>query len=513
MNTISRRFPLALRVFVGALLAPSAFPETFELSTATVADVQRAMDAGALTSERLVQLYLNRIDAYDKSGPMINAIISLNPNAIEDARALDEERLRTGPRSQLHGVPILFKDLIDIAGMPTTAGHVPFGAPVPERDSTIVAKLRAAGAVLLGKASTRNWFGSHEQHPIGYTLNPYKPGYSPGFTSNGSGAAMATYFAQLAVGTDNSASVQFPAANCSVVGLVATQGMVSRAGVLSNSATQDRPGPMTRSVYDAAAMISVMAGWDAEDLMTFGPMGHFPDRDWSGDLGPADLVGKRIGVLREMIYEGPAHTEGRAIFEEALKDMREAGAFVVDPILTGINLKEQTLSAYIATFTFERRAYQEVYLKRLGPAAKWDSIREMYDTTVGPEEPLGEPGKSAEYAGRWAARQAIIDLIHETMDRFALDAIALPYRTVPPAPFPGPRPPESMTNLTSCTGLPAVIVPGGYTTEGLPIGIQIIGREHDDLKILKIAHGYELASRNRKTPELTPALPGESFAY
>ena len=487
--------------------------ETFDLSTATIAEVNAAFDAGALTSEKLVQLYLNRIEAYDKQGPKINAVITLNEKALAEARALDAERREKGPRSQLHGIPIVFKDLVDIAGMPTTAGHKPFGAPMPLKDATLVAKLRDAGAIMLAKVSTRNWFGSDEQHPIGNTLNPYKPGFSPGFTSNGSGASIAAYFSQLAIGTDNSASVQHPAANCSVVGMVATQGMVSRAGVLTNSATQDRPGPMARSVYDVAAMISFMTGWDAEDLMTFESMGHYPESDWSLELGSDELVGKRIGVLREMIYEGPQHAEARALFDQALLDMRAAGAFVVDPILTGIDLKEQTRSAYISPASYEKRLHQEVYLQRLGTATTWKSMREMYEATVGPDPDLPAPGYSKDSKTRYEARQAIIDLIHDLMDRYQLDAIALPYRTLPPEPYPGPRPPESTTNLTSCTGLPAVVVPGGYIADGRPIGIQILGRKNDDLRILKIAHGYEQASQNRKSPALTPPLPGEVFEY
>jgi Asp-tRNA(Asn)/Glu-tRNA(Gln) amidotransferase A subunit family amidase len=303
-----------------------------------LADIQAAMDAGALTSEKLVQLYLNRIEAYDKKGPKINSMITINPKALDEARELDAERRAKGPRSQLHGVPVVFKDLIDVAGLPTTAGFTPFGFPVPLRDATIVARLRRAGVVMLGKANTANWFGRDDStHPTGGPpLNPYNVMHSPGATSNGPGAAMATYFASLAVGTDTSASVQHPAANCSVVGFVGTQGMVSRAGIIPRGATQDRPGPMARSVYDVAAMFSIMAGWDAEDLITFRSMDRFPEGDWSKQLSADDIKGKRIGVLREMIYEGPAHEEGRAIFERALEDMHAAGAYVIDPVLTGI---------------------------------------------------------------------------------------------------------------------------------------------------------------------------------
>ena len=519
----TQRLLTALACLFFCFLSTAARAATFDLQTATMADIQAAMDAGALTSEKLVQLYLNRIEAYDKKGPKINAIITINPKALEEARALDAERKASGPRSQLHGVPVVFKDLVDVAGLPTTAGFTPFGAPVPERDATIVARLREAGAVMLGKASNVNWFGNgfDETHPIGATLNPYNVLHSPGGSSNGSAAAMAAYFATLAVGTDTSASVQHPSANSSVVGFVATQGMVSRAGIIPRGATQDRPGPMGRSVYDIAAMFSVMAGWDAEDLITFRAMSHFPKDDWSRRLSPTDIQGKRIGVLREMIYEGPMHEEGRAIFEQALEDMRQAGAYVVDPVLTGLDLKSATLGRWNRTAEYEKIAYTNAYLARLGPAAKFRTVEEMIEK-VGADKvsrsmvaalKLPPPDESPDYIARYRAREMFIELVHDTMDRFALDAMALPYRTNPPERLDGPRPPESTNNLTSHTGLPSVIVSGGYTRENLPIGIQIFGKHNTDLKVLQIAYGYEQASKRRKTPATTPPLPGERFDY
>ena len=232
---------VAILSLVMGLYGTRGWAETFDLQTATLADIQAAMDAGALTSEKLVQLYLNRIEAYDQQGPKLNAMITINPKALEEARALDAERKAKGPRSQLHGVPVVFKDLIDVAGLPTTAGFTPFGAPVPGRDATIVARLRAAGAVMLGKSSTANWFGnSNDTHPNGGPpLNPYNVLHSPGATSHGSAVALAAYLTALGIGTDTSASVQHPAANSSVVGFVATQGMVSRAGIIPRGATQD----------------------------------------------------------------------------------------------------------------------------------------------------------------------------------------------------------------------------------------------------------------------------------
>ncbi len=525
---------------LGALLALTAAARvsaaTFDLQTATLADIQAAMDAGALTSERLVELYLARIDAYDKRGPKVNAMITVNAKALDEARALDAERKAKGPRSPLHGVPVVFKDLIDVAGLPTTAGFKPFGAPVPLRDASIVAKLRAAGAVMLGKASTTNWFGRGfgDTHPIGASLNPYNLDYSPGGSSNGSGVAMGTYFATLAVGTDTSVSVQSPSSNCSVVGMVGTYGMVSRAGIVPRGATQDRPGPMGRSVYDVAAMFSVMAGWDAEDLTTFNPMGRFPQGDWSQELATADLRGRRIGILKEMIPSGPAYADGLAIFERALEDMRKAGAYIVPVSIGNPTLSNETSQARLRTAEYEKIHYQNAYLARLGPAAKYQTMQEMI-SKVGADKfsngmisalELPAPGASADYAARYRARQMYIDLIGDTMKRFELDVLVQPFTAQPPPALGGPgesderRPPRDPNDtfggntLTSSLGLPAVVVPGGYTpAKNLPIAIQFFGKPFDDLEVLKVAYGYEQVSKRRKTPASTPPLSGEKFEY
>lgn len=534
-NCVMRKVVCGLIVGACGLSAAVADAKTFDLQTATLEDINDAFDSGALTSEKLVQLYLERIDAYDKKGPKVNAMISVNSKALEEARALDAERKAKGPRSALHGVPVVFKDLIDVAGQPTTAGFKPFGAPVPARDATIVAKLRAAGAVMLGKASTTNWFGRGfgDTHPIGASLNPYNPEYSPGGSSNGSGVAMATYFATLAVGTDTSVSVQSPSSNNSVVGMVGTYGMVSRAGIVPRGATQDRPGPMGRSVKDVAAMFSVMAGWDAEDLTTFNPMGHFPQGDWSKELQQADLRGRRIGILTEMIPAGAAYKEGLEIFERALEDMRKAGAFIV-PVTTGNpTLSNETAQGKLRTAEYEKLAYQNAYLARLGPAAKYRSMEEMIKK-VGADKfssgmisalELQDPGESAEYLARYRARQMYIKLIADTLQRFELDVLVQPFTAKPPQKMGGPEGEEvreardpsdtfGSNSLTSSLGLPAVVVPGGYTpTHNLPIAIQFFGGPFDDLKVLQVAYGYERSSLRRKTPQSTPPLAGERFDY
>jgi amidase len=507
---------------------------TFNLETATVADINAAIDAGALSSEKLIRLYLNRIEAYDKKGPKINSVITLNPRALEEARALDAERKTKGRRSPLHGIPIVVKDLVDVAGLPTTAGFKPFGAPIPERDAAVVTRLKAAGAIILAKVSAENWFGTDgfgATHPIGATLNPYNVEYTPGGSSNGPGASMASWFATVGVGTDTGGSLQMPAAYNSLVGMLATQGLVSRAGIVPRSLTQDRAGPLGRSVYDVAVMIDAMAGFDPEDLDTREGLGRYPQGTWAGQLTTPDLRKFRIGVLREAMSTLPANTEAQALFDSALEDMRKAGAQVIDPVVSGIDLARQSDSSSIGVWPYEVIIAGDVYLKRLGPNRPFKTMKDMI-TTVGPEKfvdsyplalsypPLDEdPGFRRRYRGR----QAMRDLIESLLARYDLDEFVIQYGSTPPlaknvsgaaAPAGGRDSRELRGGgIVSSTGLPGIVMPAGYTRDNLPVGIEFIGKSFDDLRLLQVAYGYEQATKKRRSPKITPALPGEKFDY
>jgi Asp-tRNA(Asn)/Glu-tRNA(Gln) amidotransferase A subunit family amidase len=522
--------PLAMgsTIIVGlSLIIPNrvALAEKFELQTATIADIHKAIDAGALSSEKLTRLYLNRIEAYDKKGPMINSVICFNPHALDEARAMDEERRQKGVRGPLHGIPIVIKDLIDYVGLPTTGGFAPLAENYPIRDAFIVEKLKAAGAVVIAKVNTSDWWGIAGQGASTYggqTRNPYNLEHSPGGSSGGTGASIASTFAAVGIGTDTGGSVQIPSSECSLVGIVATQGLVSRSGVIPNSITQDRVGPMTRNVYDAAVLLTVLTGWDPEDQMTMRGLGHFPESCYSESLDSDALVGKRIGVLRDMIHEGEDHLDGLAIFSQAMDDLRSAGAHVIDPIHTAMDLKVYSTSTHARVAEYEKLPAQNAWFKRLGPDAIYKSVQDMRDklgieifkSRIRENLSMPLPPDSPDYLSRVKAQTAIRNLLIETMDRFELDAIAIPFKTIG-APKAGAttRHPESQNALTSNTGLPAVITPGGYTRDNLPIAIQFIGRPFDDRNLINIAYGFEVASKNRKSPESTPALPGEVFEY
>ena len=524
-------------VLAAAFTALPVHAATFDLSTATLADINAAIDAGALSSEKLVGMYLKRIEAYDKRGPKINSVITLNPKALDEARALDAERKKSGRRSQLHGIPVMIKDLIDVAGLPTTAGYKPFGAPVPLRDAGVVARLHAAGAIVLAKVSTSNWFGNgfDDTHVIGRTLNPNNLAYSAGGSSNGPGASMAADFAAIAIGTDTGGSVQIPSAYNGIMGMVATQGMVTRTGIVPRGPTQDRAGPMGRSIYDVAATLSIIAGWDAEDGDTLNGMSHFPDGDWSKHLTSRSLDGKRIGVLREMFSTGTYDPEVKAAFDRALEDMRKAGAIIVDPVLTGLDLRTASSNATLSTshprvgnktLPYELTPSTNAYLARLGPDRPWQKLEDMVQK-MGEKKVTAEywnspnfqhPDRMPDYVSRMELRTAVRDRISDTLQSLKLDAAVLPYQSMPPPSIVEEESPsrtsgDRSNNLTSATGLPGVIVPGGYTKDNVPIAIQFVGRPWQDLDLLQVAYGYEQNSGRRKSPATTPALPGEKFEY
>jgi amidase len=516
-----RTLTLSLLLFLTA----TANAAKFDLSVASIADINAAIDAGALDSERLVGLYLKRIDAYDRKGPKLNAVITLNKNAVAEARALDAERKSKGRRSPLHGIPIVVKDLIDVAGMPTTAGFKPFGAPVPLRDAAIVTKLKAAGAIIIAKVATVNWFGNgfDETHVIGKSLNPYHLEHQPGGSSNGTGVSMAAWFATVGVGTDTGGSVRGPSAFNSLAGMVATQGLVSRSGIVPRGATQDRAGPMGRNVYDIATLLTYMEGWDAEDLMTSRGMDHFAKDNLAKGLTARDLKGRRIGVLREMIPSGAQHEEGIALFNRALDDMRKAGAQVIDPVPTGLDLRALVTSAAGRTAEYEKLYVQNAYLERLGPNRPFKTIQDMIQK-VGPAKfdklmisalTLESPETSADYAARVRNKEVVKQVVIDLVERYELDAVVYPYSTLPP-----PRWDSAAgggggggNSLASNSGLPSILMPTGYTAAGLPIAIEIIGKPFDDLRLLQVAYAYEQSSHRRKAPASTPALAGETFEY
>lgn len=518
----------AFLVLLAGTSSPAVRAGSIDLGTATIADLQKAMEAGSLTAEKLVGLYLARIEAYDQNGPKLNTVLTLNPRALEEARALDAERRAKGPRSPLHGIVVLPKDVFDTKDMPTSGGFKLMATSQPSRDAFVIERLRQAGAIILAKLNQSDWYGvaapggSTWKGPV---VSPYNAGKYGGGSSSGTGAAMAAWFGTVGLGSDTSGSIVNPSAHGNLVGFAMTEGLISRRGMMWSSPGQEKGGPMGRSVYDCAAVLDAIAGYDPADLITEASIGKLPDRPYTSYVDPKGLMGARIGVLREMFRSGPVHTEGLALAEKALLDMKAAGAVLIDPVTTGLDLVVTQNDGGEAKYS--RALAIDAYLATLPPSAPIRSVAEMIEKGGSMVKPVileTAPIKSLDrHAGFAAIKQhqamlktALVNL----MDTHRLDCLVLPYRTALPQDFSNdPRTPgssgisnETRNTLHSFTGMPTIIVPGGFfPSDGMPFGMQVIGRPFSEPTLIKIASGFEAVTRHRKAPASTPALPGESI--
>ncbi|MBM3848915.1 MAG: amidase [Verrucomicrobia bacterium] len=515
------RFPAwALGASALCLLVTTA-TRAASLSTATLRDLQVAMDDGRLSSERLVTLYLRRIEAYDTRGPAIRSVITLNTNALAEARQLDAERRAKGPRGPLHGVPVVLKDLFDTRDMPTTCGFLPMKDSRPIHDATVVRRLRGAGAILLAKVNMSDWFGvpkkGDQSTVLGRTLNPYNLDLTPGGSSGGTGASLAAVFAQVGLGSETGVSIRNPTANNSLVGLAPTEGLISRAGQTVTSFHQERCGPMGRSVLDVAALTTIVAGFDSDDLLTLPSLGRIPAGSYTNFLKADGLRGARIGVFRDLFRKGPMHQEGVGLVEKAVASMRQEGAVVIDGLSLGMDLlavlEDARLNYYEGPSAFE------TYFRRLGPDAPIRSVEELVrkggdllktNISRGVRElgPLThDPGYLARLKTRHSLRASVIRL----MDAHQLDALVYPFKSVPPEGHLETQP-EKDNPLSSVTGLPALLVPAGYIAAGGgPIAVEFLGRPFDEPVLFRIGHAFEQATHHRKHPQSVPPLEGEDF--
>ena len=517
----------AVLVLSVGLALPPAYAATLDLATASVADLQAAMARGALTAEKLVALHLARIDAYDQQGPKLNTIITLNPRATAEARALDAERRAGKVRGPLHGIVILAKDVFDTKDLPTTGGFLPMAASQPSRDAFVIARLRAAGAIILAKLNQSDWYGVAPRGAStlkGQVLSPYNVAKFPGSSSSGTGAGIAAWFGTVGLGSDTGGSITIPTAQNNLVGFATTHGLVSRTGMMWSSPRQENGGPMGRSVLDCAAVLDAIAGYDAADLATEACIGRMPDRPYTSYLNADGLRSARIGVLRDMVRTGPGHEAGVALFEKAVADAKKAGALLVDPVRTGLDLIQ--FQADAAASSFEVAAAINKYLAGLPDTAPIRTVDEM----VAKGGKLVKPGiveaaknsipleRSAGLLAAYRQQDALRTVLVELMDKLQVDALLLPFRTFRSDDVGGDarstQSPDTRNTLSSYTGLPTIIVPGGFfPADGMPFGVQFIGRAWSEPTLIKLASGFEAATRHRKAPATTPPLAGETITY
>lgn len=499
-------------------------PRDFELQDATIAELQDAMRSGKYTSRRLVELYLQRIDELDQAGPKLNQVLETNPDALEIADALDRERREKGPRGPLHGIPILVKDNIATADrMATTAGSLALLGAVARKDSFVARKLRDAGAVLLGKTNLSEWANFRSSNSSsgwsgrgGQGLNPYALDRTPSGSSAGSAAAVAANYATVAIGTETNGSIVSPSAACSIVGLKPTVGLVSRAGVIPISHSQDTAGPMARCVADAAALLGAITGVDGDDEATAASRGK-SKQDYTAFLDRDGLRGARIGVAREHYFGYSPATD--ALVDDAIKLMRAQGAVIVDPANLDIRLGD----ASYAVLLYEFKADLDKYLAGL---ASSPGIRTLADVIAFNEKhadrempffgqdimieaqkkgPLSTPEYQKALAKcRSLTREKGIDAL---MDEHHLDAIVAPTHG-PPGLIDlvngDPGSGGSSSTPAAVAGYPSITVPVGYYF-GLPVGMSFFGRAWSEPVLIKLAYAYEQAAKIRRPPTFAPS--------
>ena len=525
----------------GSLLAIFCFASAVtlaaevELTAATIEEVNTAIDAGELNSVELVELFLDRIDAYDKQGPAINAVLTLNPEALEQARALDEERARSGRRSPLHGIPVLLKDNMDTADLPTTAGSFLLQDSIPPDDAFIVQQLREAGAIILAKLNMSEFASGGAMNSLGGpTYNPHDTTRSPAGSSGGTGAAIAAGYAMMGLGTDTGGSVRGPSSANGIVGLKTTHGLLSRDGVVPLALSFDTVGPMARSVYDVAVSLGVMTGIDPADDSTIKSEGLY-HTDYTQFLDADALDGAKIGVARVFMDSDP---EVDWIIESALQTMRDAGAEVVDIKIPGW-LMDVRGRFYRAIRYREFRAQVEDYLATIGPEYPKtldDIIKQSMRLTSRREDgAIPNPGRwnlmmSEDDSGELedyeyiAVRDHALPLVQSVMAGIMrdneLDVIVYPTSTtrpgrVDPDPNPNGAPGGggSPVTLANMSGFPDIIVPAGFTGMGLPITISFMGPAFSEPRLLGLGYAFEQLTKARRLPVYTPALEGEEISY
>lgn len=522
------------RIFASLVLAVgAAFPAgaaKFELATATVADVNAAFDAGALTSEKLVELCIARIKAYDHAGPRINAIITINPKALDIARALDAERKAKGPRSPLHGIPVILKDNYNTFDMLTTGGSKALADNQPDTDAFTTARLRAAGAVILAKAN----LGELARTAVtssslgGQTLNPYDLTRTPGGSSGGSGASVAASFGILSMGTDTGQSIRSPASANNGVGVRNTLGLIGRSGVIPDSYSHDAVGPNTRYVADAAAMLDVLVGLDPADASTWNAVGKSP-KSYLTSLDPAGLKGARIGYVTNLFGDGshPEHAVVTAVTMKAVAAIGKAGATIVPVTIPEVDAASRNTPPLSVT-DYETVRVMNEYFASLGPKSKYRDLA-AYVAAAGDTTPsvlkgfkealaMKDPQNDPEYSARLERQVRFRDALVRVMDDQKLDALFYTHQRR----FVVPVDTEQVERngfMSSSTGLPAITVPGGFSPPskdaplGVPVGVEFLGRAFAEPTLLRLAYGFEQATKFRRPPASTPALPGEVFTY
>ncbi len=494
----------------------------FELEELTIAQLQDRMKRGKMSSSSITQRYLERIEKIDRDGPGLNSVIELNPDAPVIAWSLDKERREKGPRGPLHGIPVLIKDNIGTADrMMTTAGSLALVGSVPAQDAFVARKLREAGAVILGKTNLSEWANFRSSHSTsgwsgrgGLTRNPYALDRNPCGSSSGSGAAASANLCAAAVGTETDGSIVCPSSANGLVGIKPTLGLVSRSGIIPIAHSQDTPGPMARTVSDAAALLGALAGADPLDRATKESVGKA--QDYTQFLDPKGLQGARLGVARKHFGLSDAVD---ALMNKAIEEMKRLGAEIIDP--ADLETHGKFGESEFELLLYEFKADLNDYLASLGPKAPARSLKELIefndknrdkempyfgqDIFVKAEEkgPLTDKAyQDALEKNRRLSRQEGIDAV---MDKFHLDALVAP--TAGPAwttdLVNGDHDSGGSSTPAAVAGYPSITVPAGFVFD-LPVGITFFGCAYSEPGLIKLAYAFEQATKFRRPPRFLP---------
>lgn len=507
----SRSVALAMAAMAPAVQAAPQLPNSIEVTEASIPELQAALASGKVTSRQLVLAYFARIAAYDGQGPALNSIVTLNPAALAQADALDKERAAKGPRGPLHGIPVLVNDNYDTKDMPTTGGALALATLQPAQDAFQVARLRSAGAIILGKTAMHELAAGTTtiSSLTGQSRNPYDLLRSPGGSSGGTGAAIAASFAAAGMGSDTCGSIRIPAAYQNLFGLRTTRGLASRTGVIPLSDTQDVAGPLARSVADLAIMLDATVGSDPRDAITAGAEAHVP-KSYADALQPGSLKGARIGVLRSLFAIVPDDVDGKAVYDRTIAAMRGAGAEVIEVAIPGLDEMLNDASASKFEFVEDLRRYLAAH-----PGAPVASLAQIVNAGLHHDQldarlrdPLASPDRQSPgyqllLAKRTVARAATDALLAKEK----LDALLYPSALGRP-PVIGAENIASNCRLSVITGLPALAMPAGFTPRGLPVGLELLGAAFAEPRLLALAHSWEQLAKPRQPPFSTPPLVG-----
>lgn len=485
--------------------------EKIHLAELTIADIHASYAEGNYNSQQLVSAYLDRIRQFDDS---INAITAINPEALDLAKALDDEYQQTGTLRPLHGIPLIVKDNINTAGLPTTGGALALQDFIPEEDAFIIKKLVAAGAIIIAKSNMAEWAFSAkhtESSTAGTTHNPYNIDFVPAGSSGGTGAAVASNFGAIGLGTDTGNSIRGPSSHNALVGFRTTIGLISRSGIIPLYLRNDVVGPMCRTVEDATKVMEAMTGFDPLDPVTKYSDDRIP-AGYEQFLLKNGLQGARIGVLRALSENDP-DPEIKALFEQSITDLQALGAKIVDPLEIP-DFADLRQNQWCAEFRNDLEDYLTTYIKK-------DSIKTLEDVVrIGTKSVYAAKRLAyfAEHIGRSEnpeivcldpytdiRRIAYREAIENTMDSLKLDAIIYPSWNNKPAHidlFNEEYKGDNSQIIAPHTGQPAFTVPMGFTTGNLPAGLQFLGRIYDEPTLIKLVYAYEQGTKHRVPPVL-----------